>query len=247
MVESLVIDRVIEILNNNISVDELINLDIVDNSKISKEDSIFIIEKRLKEQINDLVLTFGIVGALKKILALQQTLDEFEPCSNTILLSIGAKLLYDRILDYYTPVVYAKIVKWFPRLFEGTITSEEIWEDVKRVPFTDEFLLGIVSVDDEQISLFGDVSNDTLNDLVIAVNNKHRVKSAAKKAIRRAFSKEEIHSVFFELSNILTENEDVETVIFLRALLREIPDINKEKKKRNSCDMQQLRIKQFLM
>lgn len=40
MVESLVIDRIIEILNNNISVDKLINLDIVDNSKISKEDSI---------------------------------------------------------------------------------------------------------------------------------------------------------------------------------------------------------------
>lgn len=144
-------------------------------------------------------------------------------------------------------MVYAKIVKWFPRLFEGTITPEEIWEDVKRVPFTDEFLLGIVSVDDEQISLFGSISDDTLNDLVIAVNNKNRVKSAAKKAIRRAFSKEEIRSVFFELSNILTENEDVETVIFLRALLREIPDINKEKKKRYSCDMQQLRIKQFLM
>ena len=75
MVESLVIDRIIEILNNNISVDKLINLDIVDNSKISKKDSIFIIKKRLKEQINDLVLTFGIVGTLKKILALQQTLD----------------------------------------------------------------------------------------------------------------------------------------------------------------------------
>ena len=105
MVESLVIDRIIEILNNNISVDKLINLDIVDNSKISKKDSIFIIEKRLKEQINDLVLTFGIVGTLKKILALQQTLDEIEPCSNTTLLSIGAKLLYDRILDYYTRVV----------------------------------------------------------------------------------------------------------------------------------------------
>lgn len=51
-------------------------------------------------------------------------------------------------------------------------------------------------------SLFGDISDDTLNDLVIAVNNKNRVKSAAKKAIRRAFSKEEIRSVFFELSNI---------------------------------------------
>lgn len=165
MVESLVIDRIIEILNNNISVDKLINLDIVDNSKISKEDSIFII-------------------------------DEIEPCSNTTLLSIGAKLLYDRILDYYTPVVYAKIVKWFPRLFEGTITPEEIWEDVKRVPFTDEFLLGIVSVDDDQISLFGDISDDTLNDLVIAVNNKNRVKSAAKRQLGELLVKKKFVAFF---------------------------------------------------
>ena len=51
--------------------------------------------------------------------------------------------------------------------------------------------------------------------------------------------------MLYDLVIILNESEDIEVVIFFRALLREIPDIIKDRNNDNVSDILQLRIRQF--
>ena len=245
MLESLVIDRIIYILDNNIPITEIPNLVIVDNKNIIKRESIYAIEIRLKKQVNTLVLKYGIVGALIKLLELKHDLSSLADNSNVFLLFTGIKTLYERILGYYTPIVYAKLVKWLPRLAEGTITSLEILTDVKKLPFNNEFLLGITESSMEQISLFGIVTEEPSNELVIAVNNKNNVKKSAIKALTSIFSKSEIMALCFKLSEILNTTDDIQSTIFLRCFLKEVQELMTPKNKKTKDVTRQLKIKQF--
>ena len=91
MLESLVIDKIIYILDNNIPITEIPNLVIVDNKNIIKRESIYEIEIRLKKQVNTLVLKYGIVGALIKLLELKHDLSSLADNSNVFLLFIYQK------------------------------------------------------------------------------------------------------------------------------------------------------------
>ena len=245
MLESLVIDKIIYIFANDISIENISSMTIVDNRQIKKQDPITVIERKLKCQINTLVLQYGIVETLKKLILFSQSLEMLANDKNATLLSIGSKTLYDRILGYYSPIVYARLVKWFPKLSQGKITAEEIIADIKVIPFNEEFLLGVADPEIGQINLFGDIMDESPNDLAIALNNKNKVKNSAIKAIKNAFDKNEINNLCLNLSDILNSDESLETVIFLRCFLKEMLEIIKENPKRGKGNARQLKIGQF--
>ena len=97
----------------------------------------------------------------------------------------------------------------------------------------------------EQINLFGDVMDDSSNEIAIALSNKNSVKGAAIKALTSIFSKDELNALCFRLSDILNEDESIQSNIFLRCFLKEISEVMKKKIKKEKVDTRQLKIRRF--
>lgn len=218
MIESIIVDEVIKLLNSNIECLDETNIPSVAYNKTPFVRTINEIDIFFKKKINELVQDYGIVGTLIRIQNLRGILSSFPDSKDQKLLLMGSELLFDRVKSYYNCIVYARLIKWLPRLKNCTIMEEEILDDVKVSPFNEANLLGINGDSYEQTSLF---SNDKESDVDIfhSVNAIYNIKEFVTSRIKALFKEEEFNELCDRIIMYLNFDISPQADIFLESLI----------------------------
>ena len=248
MTESIVIAKIIELIITEDTLEDINEMTIVENKELTSKVTINVLERQLKEQIDNFVLQYGITNALIKLLQFQNLLGTIPKSSNVTLLGIGAKTLVDRLMGYYSSIVYNRLVKWIPKLAKSKeqnnqIDISKIINDVKTSPYTDEFLLGLSEDSLEQLN-FWEIHSQK-NDIQVALSNKTRIKSTSIKTLQRLYSATELKELLYDFSRILNNDDSLESVVFLRCLLMEVSEILKYSKTSKKDNPRQLKMPGF--
>lgn len=244
MIESLVIDKIITILENNYCSSGIGNMTVIPQD-IRRNESIDTVEKRLKHQINRIVLQFGITETLIRVHNLQKLLETLSPTPDIKLLKIGAITLYDRLKGYYVPIVYYHLLNWLLVNSEAQITPDRIAADLKKEPYSRNYLLGITNSSLEQLNIYGNFTQDMPNETIIAVNIKNKIKSQSLKQLQSFYPPEELRNHLYNLFNQLNCCQTPETSVFIQILLHETSDILKSSKKATKGPLRQLKLPGF--
>lgn len=245
MIESIIVDEVIKLLNKNIEELDIADIAPIDYTKKPEVHTINEIDIFFKKKINALVLQYGLIGVLIRLQNLSGILASFPNNKDVDILLIGTNLLYERINNYYSSIVYARLVKWLPRLTGGTLIEEEILDDVKTNPYNERELLSINLDDYEQTTLFSVPEDQPQEELFRSINAKNNIEDYVISIIKKNFTESEFADFLTQIKMTLSFDISPESDVFLRALKDIQSKIYKSSTRKRRRNTDQLKLAGF--
>lgn len=169
-----------------------------------------------KRIVNTLILKYGIVGSINKLLEFQhyfEKLDKERDVSRFWLLIMTSKSLRARVEAYLEVAIAQKFVKWVTSMVNtGSVDAEAFISDICREPDNVDYLLGleVVPVECEQACLW-DEDEETVkkedNGLFKAVVLKLNIKDEVVRCLNQIGSKDEVRAAAKELLAMLKNDK----------------------------------------
>lgn len=208
----------------------------------------------IKSIIEKLLLTLGISESLTQLIELEIQIKELAKINDSLknieLFSVGVSDLQERINRYYAPEVHYKTIKWMTKLMDGTLTHEEMEQDLKTSIVPIDKILGKEENQEfcEQDSLFpesGSKQNKKQSELVKSASYRSRFVKETIKLMNKLLNKEDLEKILIEITNMLMNISNPKREAFLRCFIKEMGFVMNFKASKKKDDENQIKLASF--